>query len=334
MSNQAIKQDNDCFIWILMLLMVAILLPRGGYAQEKQSVAPIPPLLINARQGDTPGTLARFYFGDAEKEWTIREYNEISKLSEPAILLPKVPFRVWGLAPNGYQTVPVLAFSDLNNSRESEHRLSPSAFQKHIQRLKSEGFATLSPMQLIDFMKFPSQIPRRSILLTADTESRTFIDQTVPVLMANDFTATLFIAADRVGEKDAMTWEQLEQLDKAGFTIGCRGRYGRSLTRRKKGQTFKSNFQWIESDLKHAKQRIEDQLGKPCRFLAYPEGSTSPLVSAMVAKIGFSAAFSLSPGNNPFFIDRFNIHRTIIDHRISPDQFIEQLNTFIPAELN
>ena len=69
-------------------------------------------------------------------------------------------------------------------------------------------------------------------------------------------------------------------------------------------------------------------------FLAYPNGSTSSLVSAMAAKLGFSAAFTLSPGDNPFFADRFGIHRIVIDGHINPEQFGSMLTTMIKADLN
>jgi peptidoglycan/xylan/chitin deacetylase (PgdA/CDA1 family) len=183
-------------------------------------------------------------------------------------------------------------------------------------------------------MGFSDQLPRRSILITADTESKAFLEQAVPILKTLGFKATLFVASERVGEKGAISWEQLRAFERAGFSIGCRGKNGRALTRRKKGQSFRTNFVWIESELRQAKTEIETQLGSPCRFLAYPQGKTNNLLAAMAAKLGFSAAFSRSPGNTPFFAARFNIHRTVVDNQSPPDRFGSRITTFVKADLN
>ena len=131
-----------------------------------------------------------------------------------------------------------------------------------------------------------------------------------------------------------MTWDQIRQLHEEGFSIGCRGLNGRSLMRRKKGQSFQANFNWIASELRQAKQMIETELGQPCRYLAYPEGRSNGLVAAMAARLGFSAAFNQLPGSTPFFADRFEIHRHRIDRAMAPEQFGNLLTTTMAMDLN
>ncbi|HSO18016.1 MAG TPA: polysaccharide deacetylase family protein, partial [Desulfosarcina sp.] len=118
-----------------------------------------------------------------------------------------------------------------------------------------------------------------------------------------------------------------------GFVIGCRGENGRSLARRKPGQSFEANFKWIESELEKAKAAVENHLGTSCRFLAYPQGGSNGLIAAMAAKVGFAAGFTLDPGDNPFFTDRFRIHRIAVDKRSGPEQFAGRLTTLIETDL-
>lgn len=336
MSNQVNRHTRRRLLLISALWLITALLPVPIHGEETQlNPTRQQPLLVRARQGDTPATIAQRYLNDASKGWMIHEYNDIKSFSGgEAVAVPVVPFRPGGLSPDGYQTVPVLAFSDIGTTPGKSNQLTPAAFKEQMQWLKTEGFTTITPAQLVGFLEFSEQLPRRSVLITADTDSPTFNDVAAPVLTALGFTATVFVAADRVNEKGAMTWNQLKQLVEEGFTIGCRGRFGRSLTRRKKGQSFKANFHWIESELQYAKNKMETNLEQPCRFLAYPRGRTNQLVSAMAAKIGFSAAFKLSPGDTPFFANRYGIHRTVIDHRTDLDKFSSRLNTLIAADLN
>jgi peptidoglycan/xylan/chitin deacetylase (PgdA/CDA1 family) len=200
--------------------------------------------------------------------------------------------------------------------------------------LKSQGFTAITPAQLVAFMAFSGQLPRRSVLITFDTASRALDEIGIPVLTELGFTATVFVATDSVGQKGAMTWDRIRQLQQNGFTIACRGRSGRSLARRTQRQTFEAYFKAVASELHLARQEIETHLDTPCLFLAYPRGDTNSLVSAMAAKLGFSAAFTQAPGENPFFGDRFGIHRTVIDSRVGPEQFGKLLTTLIAADLN
>jgi peptidoglycan/xylan/chitin deacetylase (PgdA/CDA1 family) len=231
----------------------------------------------------------------------------------------------------------VIAYGDIGDTAGQKHRrvsrVSRSAFHEQIRWLSDSGFAAIAPDRLVAFMAFTAQLPQRSVLITADTESQRFYEDAAPILNAFGMTATVFVAPGRVGEKGAMTWDQIRTLSKEGFTIGCRGRYGQSLTRRKRGQSFKENFSWIESELQQGKKRIEAELGTPCRFLAYPEGRSSNLIAAMAANLGFSAAFNRAPGGTPFYADRFGIHRSVVDRRTDLDRFSDLLATTIKVNL-
>lgn len=324
----------------LALLLGSGLIPPAIHGQATKAKPDLLlPLLVETRQTDTPASLARRYLNDASKAWMIIEYNDVETLSGgETILIPSTPFRPGGLAPDGYQTVPVLAYAyigpDSDDAPEQKPQVSWSIFNDQMRWLKTQGFTATTPAALADFMEFSGQLPERAILITADIQSKAFYERGVPILKANGFTATLFVATDEVGRKDAMTWEQIKQLHQDGFTIACRGRSGRSLTRQTKGVSFEAYFKAVESELRLAQKAIETQLDAPCRFLAYPQGSTSSLVSAMAAKLGFTAAFSLSPGFNPFFADRFRIHRIAMDGSINPEQFANMLTTMIKADLN
>jgi peptidoglycan/xylan/chitin deacetylase (PgdA/CDA1 family) len=183
-------------------------------------------------------------------------------------------------------------------------------------------------------MAFSGQLPRRSVLITFDTVSRSLFEIGIPILKELGFTATVFVVTNDVGGKDAMTWSQIKQLRADGFTIGCQGRSGRSLTRRTTAQAFETYFKSVESELRVARQAIESHLDQPCLFLAYPQGDTNNLVSAMAAKLGFASAFILRTGDNPFFADRYRIHRTPINRGMNLKRFGQSLTTRITADLN
>ena len=333
MSNQPIRHQSYRILICAALLIGAVLLPPAIHGEEMNAdPSPPLPLLVRARQADTPASIAQRFLNDATKGWMIVEYNGREAFSGgESVLVPTAPFRPGGLTPDGYQTVPVLAYSDIGDSTE---QVSRSAFYDQMRWLKTQGFVTITPDQLTEFMKFSGQLPHRSVLITFDTASQSLYATGIPILKELGFTATVFVSTNGVGRRDAMTWNQIRQSHKDGFTIGCRGRSGRSLTRRTSGQTFEAYFKSVESELRLARQTIKTQVDDPCLFLAYPHGDTNSLVSAMAAKLGFAAAFIRRAGDNPFFADRYGIHRTPIDNRINAEQFATLLTTRIPADLN
>jgi peptidoglycan/xylan/chitin deacetylase (PgdA/CDA1 family) len=315
------------------LLIGGVLLPPTIRGEEMHTdPSPRLPLLVKARHTDTPATMAQRFLNDPTQGWMITEYNGREAFAGgEAVLIPTAPFRLGGLAPDGYQTVPVLAYSDIGNSAE---QVSRSAFYDQMRWLKKEGFVAITPDHLSAFMTFSGQLPRRSVLITFDAASQSLFATGIPILRELGFTAAVFISTSAVGHKDAMTWDQIRQSHQDGFTIGCLGRSGRSLTRRTSGQPFKAYFASVASELRLARHAIETHLDEPCLFLAYPQGDTNSLVSAMAAKLGFAAAFVRRAGDNPFFADRYGIHRTPIDSRIDVEQFATLLTTRIPADLN
>jgi peptidoglycan/xylan/chitin deacetylase (PgdA/CDA1 family) len=327
-----------CFrvIACMLLLPGTGLFTPAVQGEDTGTGPPAPlPLLVRARQGDTPASIARHYLNDASRGWMIDEYNDLGTLSGgEAILVPMAPFRPGGLTPAGFQTVPVLAYLGIGETSGQRRQVSRQAFSQQMDRLEAEGFKAITPAQLVDFMEFSGQLPLRSVLITFDTASVSIYDIAIPILKAHGFTATVFVATNRIGGKGAMTWEQIGQLHAGGVTIACRGRSGRALPRQASGQAFDAYFRSTESELRLSRKAIETHLDAPCRFMAYPGGSTNHLISSMVAKIGFSAAFVLQPGPNPFFVDRFAVHRTLIDSRTGPEQFDATLSTLIRADLN
>jgi peptidoglycan/xylan/chitin deacetylase (PgdA/CDA1 family) len=71
----------------------------------------------------------------------------------------------------------------------------------------------------------------------------------------------------------------------------------------------------LANELGSSKRRLEEELGKPCRFLAYPFGDCDDRVRATARAAGYEAAFGL-PGD-PTGRDRFDVFRVGVWRRDS-----------------
>ena len=94
-----------------------------------------------------------------------------------------------------------------------------------------------------------------------------------------------------------LSWNQLRELAERGIEIGSHARTHPHLPDLADAE--------LRTELVDAKSEIEDEIGRECRFLAYPYGETDERVRAVARAAGYMAAFG-SPGTPG---DRFDIPR-------------------------
>lgn len=100
-------------------------------------------------------------------------------------------------------------------------------------------------------------------------------------------------------ELATMDWNTLRELADRGIEIG-------SHTVSHAHLPLLSD-QELRRELSESKERLEDELGQRCRFLAYPFGQDDARVRAAAAAAQYEAAFTLRVPRGP--VDRFAIAR-------------------------
>lgn len=270
-------------------------------------------ILVKPEKKDSLKFIAEKYYNDSSKVWMISEFNNINSITtDKEIVIPLQPFRLGGLHPMGYQTVPVLAYQRFGVAGNNKSIISKSAFEAQMRFLKENGYKVITLDQLIDFFDFKIQIPEKSVAITIDEGWSSVIDIAYPILKKYEFPATIFIYTDFIGSKKALSWEQVRFLVKEGFDIECQTLTHRNLTKEKKDESFPEYFNALERELVDSKKLIKKKLNKECRYIAYPYGKTNHLVVAMLKKHEYLAGFTINSGENPFFVDNYNINRSVI----------------------
>jgi len=101
-----------------------------------------------------------------------------------------------------------------------------------------------------------------------------------------------------------MTWDQLKELDKGGLVTIC------SQTRTHPADLRNLSDTDLAEEMAGSKRILEQQLGHPIHFLAYPNGKFDNRVAHSALKAGYSMAFTerLSPcelSPNLFMVARY-----------------------------
>jgi peptidoglycan/xylan/chitin deacetylase (PgdA/CDA1 family) len=213
--------------------------------------------------------------------------------------------------------LPLLALCYHSVSDGWEHALSvtPAAFREQVTSLARAGVPTVDAEAL-------AAGAREGLHVTFDDAYRDVLDA-LPLLEQLGLPATVFVstgfadegrplavpelasdAADHPELLATMTWEELREVAERGVEIGAHTVSHPHLTRLSDDE--------LERELVESKRRIEDELGRPARLLAYTYGEHDARVQNAVRRAGYAAAFAQWPGSslrNPYALPRVSFYR-------------------------
>jgi hypothetical protein len=290
--------------------------------------------IVTTREGDTLKSLASAYLSDPAKSYIISNFNTRDEVvAGQKIVIPLIPLQRGGLKTYGYQTVTVLRYRRFSRHRTEPSVLTGPVFESQLAFLKRNGYHVVSVDQLLDFLEFKDQLPQKSVVITIDDSSDTVLDIAYPLLKKYGFPATLFIQTDLIGKKNALTWPELRYLSKQGFETHCCSTTFRNPGDLRIKKIFNQYIRDLDSELYRAKAVIRHELGKECKYLAYPDGLTNPIIVAFAKKHGFRAGFMPGGGSNPFFVSNSRIGRSTVSGDGDIEKFSQGLIVYENMEL-
>ncbi len=290
--------------------------------------------VIRIKQGDSFTALAEEYLKDPSLGWMISEFNNVAELSPgQELVIPLQPFRKGGLKATGYQTIPILSYNRFSKNWAGRRTVTQPAFNAQMKYLKENGYHPITLKQLLNFLNFKGQVPEKAVIITIDDGWASVHKIAYPILKKYDIPAVLFLYTDLIGTQNAMTWEQIQEMHENGIDIQCKAKTRRNLAEQKEDETFKDYVEAIENEITLSSMAIEKKLNKKCRCLAYPLGDHNHLVRFLLKKQNFKAGFTLKNGENPFFVNKYKIHRSIIFGKDDLEKFKNNLIVFHKTDL-
>lgn len=186
--------------------------------------------------------------------------------------------------------------------------MAPAELVRQVERLLERGYRGARADEVVEG-------PGRLLHVTFDDAYRS-VERVLPALERLGVPTTVFVCtalardgapvpiSELAGERATyadelltMDWATLRRLAGPGVEIGSHTRTHAHLTELDDDE--------LAHELRASKAEVEAELGRPCRYLAYPFGEEDDRVRAAARAAGYEAAFGL-PGRRG---DRMSVPR-------------------------
>jgi len=204
-------------------------------------------------------------------------------------------------------------------------RVAPELFDAQMTALSRAGYQTIALAAWADAVSQRHPVEGKRVLLTFDDGYSDFLSEAVPVLRRHDFSATMFLVAERIGQTalwDAeygdcaplMSWEEIKSLQALGIEFGAHSCIHKKMTQMESGE--------LAEDTRRTREILEEGLGVQVPTLAYPYGDQNESVRRIVGEAGTTAAVTTEEGISKLGDDLLRLPRIEIAGDCTPEQMI------------
>ena len=144
----------------------------------------------------------------------------------------------------------------------------------------------------------------RDVMITFDDGFENVFSVARPILQKYGWRATIFLITDKIGNKDFLSWEQILQMKKEGFSFGSHTCSHPNLTLLPPEEA--------KREIVDSKKIIEEKLDKRIEFFCYPYGKFNKEIEKIVKEAGFLGAVITPSGpgvkESPYSLKRVGIN--------------------------
>ena len=202
----------------------------------------------------------------------------------------------------GHEDLVVLCYHGISEEWSSELTVTPGQLEAHVGRMLAKGYSAATFSEAILAPRW-----RKTFAVTFDDAYASVGRLAQPVLDRLGVPATVFVPTSFQDSREPMSWpgidqwaggghrselrplgwEQLRELQAAGWEIGSHTQTHPRLTRLADER--------LVAELRSSRQDCEDRLAAACPAIAYPYGDFDERVARAATRAGFGAGACLPP---------------------------------------
>lgn len=181
--------------------------------------------------------------------------------------------------------------------------VDPSVFAAQMRWLKQHGYHAVSQRQLFEALEHGATLPPKPVMITFDDGYRDVLGKASPILERLAMPATAYVITSRIsgGDPSFLTWGNLRALEHRGVTIGSHTVHHLELPSLSDADAL--------AELRDSRAMLEQRLGHPVQWFAYPAGAEDARAVALVRQAGYVLAVTTRPGSKQSAADPLELHR-------------------------
>lgn len=297
-------------------------------AANRQYVVYVP------RTEDTLESVAAQFLGEPRRAWEIAEFNGLATITPgEALVVPLEPANPRGVGPDGYRTIPILAYHRIG-TRTSRMSVSPEKFEAQLEFLRRNDYRVIRLADLPDFLDGRRPLPPKSVVITFDDGHVSTYHHAFPLLMRYGYPATFFLYTDFLGAKEALGWPQIREMAATGLMdFQSHSKTHANLWVRLPGESERDYRRRLDTEIRASSETIRRNLGHRVQHFAYPLGDANQAVLDAVGAAKMSLGLTVNPGGNAFFAHPFLLRRTMVFGEYDLAAFQATLQVFREMDL-
>lgn len=192
--------------------------------------------------------------------------------------------------------VPILTYHRFGPAVNDGMTVKTSEFEAQLKFLKDNNFTVIPLRSLVNYLKGEGPaLPPKAVVITADDGHKTVLTDMFPLVKKYNIPVTLFIYPSAISNASyAMTWDQLQQLQKTGlFDIQSHTYWHPNFKKEKKKLSDSEYQKLLDMQLGKSKAVLEKKMGTKVDLLAWPFGIYNDQLEKEAEKNGYIGAFSI-----------------------------------------
>jgi peptidoglycan/xylan/chitin deacetylase (PgdA/CDA1 family) len=170
--------------------------------------------------------------------------------------------------------VPILMYHSISDNLFAKSRpyyqinTSSGVFSRQMRWLRDNGYRTMNLTEMLAAMEGGQNLSK-TVVITFDDGYQDFYTDGLPVMKECGFTATIFLATDRIQDTSArvdgadyLTWREVRELHAEGIQFGSH-----TVTH---PELRSLGHEQIDHEIGHSKETIEQKLGVAVPSFSYP----------------------------------------------------------------
>lgn len=190
--------------------------------------------------------------------------------------------------PISERTVLTLCYHSMAEESGSTYEIAAGDFEEQLQVLADEGYESVLPAQIADYLEGRGDLPEKAVCITFDDGPESILTVSKPLMDRHGFVGAAFVIADSVGGGGNLTWEQVRELEASGWEIGSHSARHERPTR--------LDGEALREEIAGSRETIAAQIEGDCDALAYPFGLYDEAVIDQTRSAGYRIAFTIDRG--------------------------------------